>query len=356
MDLFFPQYAAFLENMTLLWALLLLPVGLLVLIKGADWLVDGSVAIAKHFGMSPLIIGLTIVAMGTSAPEVAVSVKAALDNSPGMAAGNVYGSNLANLALVGGLCAIIRPISVARAALRRDIPLMIAAALLLFGVFYTGRTLETRAYSGYAVYAFGSMVFILAFFAGVIVYMIHSERVRAKQDAHVLNESKLSVEQAAPHQPKSLWLSIIIIIVSLFCLAEGANVTVASATVIGAAAGMSETVIGVTIVALGTSLPELLTCLVAAFKGHDDLSVGNLVGSNIFNTLLVIGAAGVVRPFSALAYPELIGWSYWLMMAVMALFTIIAFATKKISRISGFILFAAYVGFIVYSLTGTGTD
>lgn len=356
MNLIWPQYADFLAHITLLWALILLPVGLLILIKGADWLVDGAVAIAKHLGLSPLIIGLTIVAMGTSAPEVAVSVKAALDNSPGMAAGNVYGSNLANLALVGGLCAMIRPISIARAALHRDIPLMIAAALLLFGVFYTGRILEADGYNGYPAYAFGSMVFILVVFAGVILYMIHSERIRAKQDAHVLDESEISVEQAAPHQPKSLWLSSVIIIVSLFCLAEGASITVASATVIGSAAGMSETVIGVTIVALGTSLPELLTCLIAAFKGHDDLSVGNLVGSNIFNTLLVIGAAGVVRPFSAITYPELIGWSYWLMIAVMGMFTIIAFATKKISRFSGFLLFTAYVGFILYSLTGAGTD
>lgn len=356
MDLIWSQYAAFLENMTLTWALFLLPVGLLVLIKGADWLVEGSVAIAKHFGMSPLIIGLTIVAMGTSAPEVAASIKAASDNLPGLAAGNVYGSNLANLALVGGLCAIIRPISVAWVALRRDIPLMVAAALLLFGIFYTGRLFETGGYTFYPAYAFGSMVFLLVVFTGVIVYMIHSERIRAKQNIHVLEESESSVEHAAPHQPKSLWLSIAIIIGSLLCLAEGATVTVASATVIGSAAGMSETVIGVTIVALGTSLPELLTCLIAAFKGHDDLSVGNLVGSNIFNTLLVIGAAGVVRPFSALTHPELIGWSYWLMIAVMGMFTIIAFATKKISRFSGFLLFAAYVGFIIYSLTGGGTD
>ncbi|MHC4468550.1 MAG: sodium:calcium antiporter [Planctomycetota bacterium] len=135
MSLIWPQYADLLNQLSLLWALILLPVGLTVLIKGAEWLVDGAVAIAKHFGMSPLIIGLTIVAMGTSAPEVAASVKAALQDSPGIAVGNVYGSNIANLALVAGLCALIRPIRVSRIALFRDVPLMLGAALLLYGVF-----------------------------------------------------------------------------------------------------------------------------------------------------------------------------------------------------------------------------
>ena len=339
--------------MGLWWAIILLPVGLTILIKGADWLVDGAVAIAKHFGMSPLIIGLTIVAMGTSAPEVAASVKAAFDGLPDLAAGNVYGSNLANLALVGGLCAIIRPITVSSAALRRDIPLMLASALLLFVIFYAGQLLESAGCSCYSAYASGSTFFMLAVFVGVILYMIHSERARAKKDTHVLEESISSVEDAAPHQPKSLWLSIVIIIVSFICLAEGADLTVGSAKSIGRAAGMEPIVIGATIVAVGTSLPELLTCMIAAFRGHDDLSVGNLVGSNVFNTLLVMGAAGLVKPFSALANPEIIGFSYWLMIGVLVLFSAIAIYAKKISRVSGVILFAVYVGFIIYSIMET---
>lgn len=350
MSFFWPQYEAFLDDMPLLWAVLLLPVGLFILIKGADWLVDGAVTIAKHLGMSPLIIGLTIVAMGTSAPEVAASVKAALDNSVGIAAGNVYGSNLANLALVGGLCAIIRPILVSPAAIRRDIPLMLASALLLFGIFYIGRLLEFGGCGCYSAYALGSMVFILAVFVGVILYMIHSERILAKRDVHVLEETISSVEHAAPHQPKSVWISVIFIFISLVCLAEGAKLTVASASTIGARAGMSDIAIGATIVALGTSLPELLTCLIASFRGHDDLSVGNLVGSNIFNTLLVIGAAGLVRPFSAVTNPELIGLSYWFMIGVLFLFSGMAFITRKITRFSGMILFAVYIVFIFYSL------
>ena len=339
MNLIWSQYADFLDQMSLLWALILLPVGLTVLIKGADWLVDGAVAIAKQLGMSPLIIGLTIVAMGTSAPEVAASVKAALQNSPGIAVGNVYGSNIANLALVGGLCAIIRPICVSQAVLRRDIPLMLGSALLLYGIFYTGRSLGRS-----------ESVFMLILFAGVILFMIHSERMRAKKDAHVLEEKVSTIEQAAPHQPKSLWLSLFIIFIGLICLAEGANLTVSSATIIGRHAGLSEIVIGATIIALGTSLPELMTCLIAAFKGQDDLSVGNLVGSNIFNTLLVIGASGLVKPYSIESTPQLIGSCYWLMILVLILFSVIAFAFRKISKPAGILLFMCYAAYIAYSL------
>jgi cation:H+ antiporter len=339
MNLIWSQYADFLDQMSLLWAMILLPVGLTVLIKGADWLVDGAVAIAKQLGMSPLIIGLTIVAMGTSAPEVAASVKAALQNSPGIAVGNVYGSNIANLALVGGLCAIIRPICVSQAVLRRDIPLMLGSALLLYGIFYTGRSLER-----------GESVFMLILFSGVILFMIHSERMRAKKDAHVLEEKVSTIEQAAPHQPKSLWLSLFIIFIGLICLAEGANLTVSSATIIGRHAGLSEIVIGATIIALGTSLPELMTCLIASFKGQDDLSVGNLVGSNIFNTLLVIGASGLVKPYSIESTPQLIGSCYWLMILVLILFSVIAFAFRKISKPAGILLFMCYAAYIAYSL------
>jgi cation:H+ antiporter len=339
MSFFWPQYEDFLGEMGLLWAVILLPMGLTVLIKGADWLVDGAVAIAKHLGMSPLIIGLTIVAMGTSAPEVAASMKAVFQNSPGIAVGNVYGSNIANLALVGGLCAIIRPILVSRAVLQRDIPLMLGTALLLYGIFYTGHSVNR-----------GESIFMLIIFIGIILFMIHSERIRSQKDAHVADEKTVKIEHAAPHQPKTICLSIFVIFIGLICLAEGANLTVSTAKIIGRHAGLSEIVIGNTIVALGTSLPELLTCLIAALKGHDDLSVGNLIGSNIFNTLLVIGASGLIRPFSIACEPQLIGSYYWLMILVLVLFSIIALAFKKITKSAGVFLFLCYVMYIAYNL------
>jgi cation:H+ antiporter len=331
--------------MSLLWAIILLPVGLAVLIKGADWLVEGAVAIAKQLGMSPLIIGLTIVAMGTSAPEAAASIKAALQDSPGIAVGNVYGSNIANLALVAGLCAIIRPISVSRAVLLRDIPLMLGSVLLLYGIFFTKMSLSRI-----------ESISLFVIFFGIILFMLHSEKKTAVTDAHIIQEKGASVEQAVPHQPNTLWASLLIIFIGLICLAEGANLTVSTAKIIGHFAGLNEIVIGATIVALGTSLPEMVTCLIAAFKGHDDLSLGNLVGSNIFNTLLVIAASGLVKPYSIASDPQLLGSYYWLMMLVLVVFSIIAIAFRKISRSAGILLFLSYAGYIAYSLLHRAGD
>jgi cation:H+ antiporter len=338
MNLIWSQYADFLAHMTLPWALILLLVGLLILIKGADWLVDGAVAIAKHLGLSPLIIGLTIVAMGTSAPEVAASVQAALDNSPGIAVGNVYGSNIANLALVCGLCAIIRPIVVTRSAVTRDIPLMLAAAIGLYPVFHDHSLSRLES------------VVMLGVFTGIIVLMIHTEKKRTQRDSQIIKEQRLAVDHAATIQPHSMLLSVCLIGIGLLCLSEGAALTVASAKTIGVYAGLSDTVVGVTIVAVGTSLPELLTCLIAAFKGHDDLSIGNLVGSNIFNTLMVIGVSGLVKPYSIGAFPELTGSYYVWMMVILFMFAGIAFLFRKINKTAGIVLFVSYIIYIAYSL------
>ena len=322
--------------MNLFYAIILLVVGLTILVKGADWLVDGAVAIARHFGMSPLIIGLTIVAMGTSAPEVAASIAAALSNSADMAVGNVYGSNIANLALVGGICAIIRPICVTRASLYRDVPIMIGVSLLLYGVFFNlalGR-LES--------------ILMLTLFVGIIAFLIHSERKRSQRDQALQENIQSTVEQAVHNPPKTLWASLLLILLGLACLGGGAQLTVFSAKFLGQKAGLSDAVIGSTIVAVGTSLPELITCLIAALKGHDDLSVGNLVGSNIFNTLLVIGAAGVVKPFVLSA--RMAGTDFWLMIAVTVGFSVFAFAFKKINRPVGVLLFLCYGGYLAYLL------
>lgn len=319
--------------MNLFYAIILLILGLAILIKGADWLVDGAVAIARHFGMSPLIIGLTIVAMGTSAPEVAASIAAALTNSADMAVGNVYGSNIANLAMVGGICAIIRPIVVSRDAIVRDIPIMIGVSLLLYGVFGDSAHSIGRLESG----------LMLVLFAGIILFLIHSEKKQPPED------QESAVDHATHHPPKTLWASSLLILLGLVCLAGGAQLTVFSAKYLGQRAGLDDRVIGQTIVAVGTSLPELITCLVAALKGHDDLSVGNLVGSNIFNTLLVIGAAGLVKPFTVSA--RMIGMDFWLMIGVSVLFSIIALMFKKINRPAGVFLALCYVGYLAYLLS-----
>lgn len=313
---------------------MLLPLGIAVLVKGADWLVDGAVAIAERLGLTPLIIGLTIVAMGTSAPEVAASIAAALAGSGDIAVGNVYGSNIANLALIGGVCAMIRPIAVHRTALRRDIPLMLAAAFALWPVLHDGRLSRPEAAG------------LLSFFVAIFLFTVHTERLRAIRDRKVLAKAEAIIEQAVPRLPKTLGLSVLSVVLGLVSLAVGAHLTVVSASALGRAVGISEAVIGLTVVAVGTSLPELTTCLVAAFKGHDDLSIGNLVGSNIFNALLVIGAAGMTRPFTV--SPRLAGADFWPMAAVSIAFALIALVARRISRPAGLALLVAYGGYMGY--------
>lgn len=320
--------------MSLWWAILLLPVGICALVKGADWLVDGAVAAAERLGMTPLVIGLTVVAMGTSAPEVAASIAAALTGSGDIAVGNVYGSNIANLALVGGLCAIFRPLIVHRAVISRDIPLMLAAVFVLWPVMRNGTVSRFEA------------VLLLVCFTAILAVMVSTERRRTIADRKVLAEVEAKIEKTACHIPKSLGISLFFVAVGLVCLSVGAHLTVQSASVLGRAVGISEAVIGLTVVAIGTSLPELTASLVAVIKGHDDLSVGNLVGSNIFNALLVIGAAGLTKPFAANA--RFAGWDFWLMAGTSVVFAAVAFKFRRIPRPAGWVLLIGYCGYIAW--------
>ncbi|MEJ5259523.1 MAG: calcium/sodium antiporter [Anaerohalosphaeraceae bacterium] len=308
-------------------------IGIGLLLKGADWLVEGSASLARRLGLSPLIIGLTIVAMGTSAPETAASIAAALVGSGDIAVGNVYGSNIANLALIGGLCALIRPIQVQPISLRRDMPFLIGTALLLWPFLKNGTVSRLAAF-----------VLILVF-SGLMAFMVASEKKRFSSVEDLSPEEKLYLQKA----PKPIGLSLLLILLGLPALAFGAKLTIWGASSFGRQAGLSEAVIGLTIVAVGTSLPELITSLVASFKKQDDLSIGNLVGSNIFNTLFVIGTAGLARPFAV--SPRLLGADYWIMVAVSILFACFAFARDKISRMAGFFLLAVYAAYLFYLLS-----
>jgi cation:H+ antiporter len=323
--------------MALFWASILLAVGLLILVKGADWLVDGAVAIARHLGLNTLIIGLTIVAMGTSAPEVAASVTAALSGSGDIAVGNVYGSNIANLALVGGICALIRPILVSGSVLIRDLPIMLAATLLLRLLLADG------------FFSRPESLLMLILFTGVIVLMIKSEKRKELRDSDVLKEAKEAISHAAALKPAKAALFIVL---GLIGLGAGARLAVTNAVFLGQAAGISDAVIGLTIIAIGTSLPELITCLIASFKGHDDLSVGNLVGSNIFNAMFVLGITGSVRPFAV--SPRLIGLDFWLVVLISVVFAGFAYLSPKIGRFAGLVLSGIYVGYMVYLFAVTG--
>jgi len=334
--------------MNIIWSIVLLAGGLAILWKSADLLVAGAVALAQRLGVSPLIIGLTIVAMGTSAPEVAASIAAAVGDNGDVAIGNVFGSNIANLALVGGLVALIRPLMVKRQTLIREIPVMILMALLLWPFLHNSKLDRVESFV------------LLVIFAGLILLTIHLARKEAKQSKEAQanrlnteNENKAEViTRVSGDMIKSGdgLKNVLFIVIGLAGLAVGAKMAVEGAVYIGKQVGLSESVIGLTIIAFGTSLPELVTCVVAAIKSQHDISIGNLVGSNIFNTLLVVGGAGIVRPFE-IEQRFAGGTDYWIMIIVSIAFALAILIGKRIiGRLSGAILLSVYVGYVIYLL------
>lgn len=324
------------DTMNLVLAIALLTGGLLILWKSADLLVAGAVGLARRLGVSSLVVGLTVVAMGTSAPEVAASIAGVLRQAGGgdIAVGNVFGSNIANLALIGGIVALIRPLEVKKLTLLREIPVMLGAALLLWPLLHDSHLARWEG------------LVLLAVFAALILLTVHGAGREAAQNRI---DAKNNPPGEAP-EPSNTTRDAILVPVGLIGLALGAKMAVGGAVVVGTRAGLSEAVLGLTIIAIGTSLPELVTCIVAAIKGHHDISVGNLVGSNIFNTLLVTGAACTVRPFDV--GPRLAGGiDYWVMIAVSVGFAAaIIIGRLTISRIAGIVMILAYAGYAAHLL------
>jgi cation:H+ antiporter len=320
--------------MNIILAIVLLIGGLAILWKSAELLVSGAVGLAQRLGISSLVMGLTVVAMGTSAPEVAASIAGVLQKTNGgdIAIGNVFGSNIANLALVGGLVALIRPLEVKRMTIMREVPVMLATALLLWPLLHDAEISRIDA------------AILLVVFAALVLLTIYSARRESKQ-------TSLNTDLAKPdvgYENRNLNNSVLYIIIGLVGLALGAKMTVEGAVFIGRQIGISEAVIALTVIALGTSLPELVTCVVAAIKGEHDISVGNLVGSNIFNTLLVVGTAGMVRPFDVTARFAG-GLDYWIMIIVSSGFAaLIIIGRRVVGRISGIILLCGYFTYIIY--------
>ena len=323
--------------MDLILHIILLISGLVILWKSAELLVSGAVGLARMLGVSSLVVGLTVVAMGTSAPEVAASIAGVLREAGGgdLAIGNVFGSNIANLALVGGLVTLIRPLRVQKQTLFREIPVMLLVALFLWPFLRNEHIARPEA------------VILLAVFAALIFLTVYAARREAKQP----DRKTESLEPDAKHDARSAQKNILFVLIGLAGLALGAKMAVDGAVFIGREIGLSERVIALTLIAFGTSLPELVTCVVAAVKGHHDISVGNLVGSNIFNTLLVTGAAGTIRPFDV--GPRLAGGvDYWIMIVISAAFAAAIIIGKRvIGRVCGSLLVCAYFGYIIYLLS-----
>jgi len=294
--------------------------GFIILTFGAEALVRGSCAIALRLGIAPLIIGLTIVAFGTSAPELAVSIKAALAGNSAIALGNVVGSNIVNIGLILAVTALIRPITVHSQMVKRDIPIMIAASTLMWFLLLDG----VVSFIDGAI-LFGSLVGYLAF-----------SYISAKN-----NPEELDVEIT----PQNPGISIAFIIVGIAMLVGGGIIFVNGAVDLAKQFGISEVIIGLTIVAIGTSMPELVTSVMAALKGQSDIAIGNVVGSNIFNLLGILGATALIQPVSADGFNE-IDFSAMLIFAFMVL--PFAWSSLRIGRREGGILLAGYVGYTTY--------
>ena len=307
--------------MDILWNLLMLALGFVLLVKGADWFVDGAAGIANKFKIPQLIIGLTIVAMGTSAPEAAVSISAALKGSAEITIGNIVGSNILNILIILGLTAVITPVAVAKSTIRVDIPFMlgISALLLIQGLDGSITLLDG--------------IVLLVVFAGYLTYLV----INARKNPEQLEEEQI--------KNQSIWMCLLWTAIGLVAIILGSNFSVDAASNIARILGLSERFIGLTIVALGTSLPELVTSVMAARKGNADIAIGNIVGSNIFNILFVVGLSSVIVsvPFASAFIVDMI-----VAIGAGVLLWIFSLHKKKLIPIHGVVFLLAYAGYFAY--------
>ena len=317
--------------------ILLLAVGFAFLVKGADFFVEGSSSIAKKLKVPPIIIGLTIVAMGTSLPETAVSVTASLVQNNELAVSNVVGSNIFNLMFVIGVCSILTPIMVQKATVVRDIPLSLGCALLLLVLGISGLGDKAGMTLGHA-----DGIIFLVVFAGYIFTMVRSAMKARAAGQKVEIEG---VEECDNMKELSYGKSILFLIVGAAAIAFGGDLTVDTASRIAIELGMSQTLVGLTIVSIGTSLPELVTSVVAARKNEVDMAVGNAVGSNIFNILMVLGIASAINPVSLIRENVI---DIIILVAFSVVVWIFAATKKKISRKEGIAMVAMYLIYAVY--------
>lgn len=306
---------------------ILLLIGFILLIKGADFFVDGASSIAKTLKVPSLIIGLTIVAFGTSAPELAVSITSALKGQNGIAVGNVVGSNIFNVLMVVGIAAIIYPLTVKKSVLFKEFPFTVLSCVVLFILsidqFMDGGTTNILSRTDGAI--------LLIFFSIFMYYLIESA-LKARE-----NE-----EEQVDAMP--LWKSIVFSIGGIIGIVIGGDIVVDSATNIALNWGMSETLVGLTIVAIGTSLPELVTSVVAAKKGESDIALGNVIGSSIFNVFLILGVSSMLNPIE-LSGPIFVDI---FIMLVITLLTFVFSMNKRINRVEGGVLVAGYIAYMAY--------
>ncbi len=324
----------------------LLVLGFALLVKGADWFVDGSAGVAAKCKISPLVIGLTIVAFGTSAPELCVSVTSAIEKSTDIAIGNVVGSNIVNILLILGLSALLHDLPVQKNSLVLDLPVLLIASALLVGLGAWGNALSW--WDGLILIA------IFAVYMTILLTKARKEQKRRGVLSDVAEEK--TAEEKKPKGKVALWFEtmeqkvwflIVLVIVGLAMVVGGGTLLVNSAKYIAQYFGVSERIIGLTVVAIGTSLPELVTSVVAAAKGETDIAVGNIIGSNIFNVFLVAGVSSLFYPLTFTVAGNLVDALVALGAAVL-LFLLALFRGHKLGKIAGVLMLACFIGYYTY--------
>ncbi len=324
--------------MDILLNVVLLVVGFVLLIKGADWFVDGSAALAQKFKVPGVVIGLTIVAMGTSAPELAVSTSAALAGANEIAVSNVIGSNLFNLIVVLGVCAIISPMTVDAGIMKRDYPISIAITIMLAlfmasGLIFGGQAIPSDFTQPIGTITRWMGIVSLVIFVAYIAYTIYIA-LKNREDGEEI-------------ESMPMWKCLLCIVIGIVAIVLGGQVVVDNAEAIALSLGMTPTLVGLTIVAIGTSLPELVTSVVASKKGQNGMAVGNVVGSNIFNLIFILGVSTTIHPI-AVSMEALIDM---IVLVVVSIICFVLFKTsKKVTRIEGGIMVVMYVAYTAYAI------
>ena len=314
--------------MELVVSILLLILGFVLLMKGADYFVDGSSKIAIKMHVPEIVVGLTIVAMGTSAPEAAISITAALNDNAGISIGNVIGSNIMNIALILGLSAVIAKLPIKKNTLKKEIPfvIVITAVLCAMGAFFK------------EINRVGALVLIVLFIC-FLLYLFWLSK-----------HGEDSVEEVEELTEKDTYLRLILITIGgMAAIVIGSDITVDEATAIAKIFGLSDRIIGLTIIAFGTSLPELVTSVTAARKGKTDIAIGNIVGSNIFNILFVLGISGLVSP-SAIPFNSAFLFDGMIAIIVALMLFILSYKNKALTKVGGIIFLVSYFTYLVYLL------
>lgn len=346
--------------------IVLLVLGVIIVLKGADWLTDGAVNIATRFGVSQMVIGLTIVAMGTSMPEFCVSMVSALKGTPDLAVGNVVGSNTLNTLLIVGCSALVAPIMVKRSSVKRDIPFAVVASLLMLLFCLDGAIGRVDAavlFAGFCLFMFVTLKYAktteepTAAVAtnGAATTTVISEASTSQASSSEASSSETSAPEASSSEtsaPKasqasgtSMLKAVVMLVVGLLCLIAGSNMFVDNASFVASSLGVSDAVIGLTIVAGGTSLPELATSMVSAKKGNSDIAIGNVIGSNVFNILMIIGITGLVKPMHIAGITTL---DLIMMLASMLLMWFFCRTTYKVKRWEGAVLTIVYLAYLTW--------